>query len=171
MRPGAISSACLQELIGRTNPQPGFWLKEAGSISTSTMAAAIRTTPDRFFPLPTTPRRMLSCLPGNSRKIGAGTDCPFSLPMTGDRKLPECESAVSFYSRAGEYLCPVKQCAPLPISATHSTRRPMAGYERLGTPGDQGPTRPSPPAEQLERESGFPAAPACARGAPPRCVR
>ena len=38
-----------QELIGCTNPWAAFWLKEAGSISTSTMAAGTRTKPDPFF--------------------------------------------------------------------------------------------------------------------------
>src|ERR1700688_3784703 len=74
----AGARAYLKELIGCTNPWAAFWLKEAGSISTSTMAAAIRTKSDRFFPLATTPRRMFSFLPGNLRKMGAGSDPPSS---------------------------------------------------------------------------------------------
>ena len=68
-----------------------FRLKEAGFISTLTTAAGIRTKRDRFFRRPMTPRRMPLLLPGNSRKMAAGTDLPFSLRTTADTRLSVCE--------------------------------------------------------------------------------
>src|SRR5882762_7839174 len=76
-----------------TNPTRRFWLDKTGFISTLKTATGIQTKRHLFFPPPTTPWRMLSSLPKNLRKTGAGMDPPLSLRMIGDKKLPACESA------------------------------------------------------------------------------
>src|SRR3982074_813625 len=100
MPPGAISSVSIRrEPVYSANPKHGFWLKEAGFISTLTTAAGTRTKRGLCFPPPATPRRMLSLLPRNSRKTRTGMDPSFSLRMIRDKKLSVCESAGSAASQ------------------------------------------------------------------------
>src|SRR5258706_6059869 len=88
MQPSAISSVTLREFMCSTNPELRFLLREAGFISILSTAAGIRTKRDPSFPRLTTPWRS----PKNLRRTTAGMEPRSSLPMTGDKKLPEWRS-------------------------------------------------------------------------------